>query len=308
LFVESTPVAGGSERLVVRIVNPKITRETPEEIGIPPRMRERVRSLTAERRGLIAICGPPRSGVTTATIGIVRCIDSYLYTIYNMANLDGRDLAHVVDFKTGANDDLETTIGRALRVEADMILMDPIRDAETAATIFKMQDKVAFIAEIAARDAAHGILQLIRWLGEPSLVARGMAAAVSQKMVRLLCQKCKEAYKPNPKMAARIGIPPETRVLYRPPTPPVQTEGVEVEIPEPCDACGETGYLGRTALFEFLEMTEGMRAVVAADPTLEAIKRQAKKENMMTFQQEGLRMVTEGRTSLEELQRLFKAQ
>ncbi|MEX2285586.1 MAG: ATPase, T2SS/T4P/T4SS family, partial [Planctomycetaceae bacterium] len=280
----------------------------PEEVGIPPRMRERVRSLTSEKRGLIAVCGPPRSGVTTATIGVVRCIDSYLYTIYNMADLDGRDLAHVVDFKTGANDDLETTIGRALRVEADMILMDPIRDAETAATIFKMQGKVAFIAEVAARDAAYGILQLNRWLGDPELVARGLVAAVSQKMVRLLCSKCKEAYRPNPKMAARIGLPPETRVLYRPPTPPVPTEGVEVEAPEPCNACGETGYLGRTTLFEFIEMTEGMRAVIAAGPTVESIKRQAKKENMLTFQQEGLRLVAEGRTSLEELQRLFKAQ
>jgi type IV pilus assembly protein PilB len=263
--------------------------------------------LAAEKRGLIIVCGPPRSGVTTAIIGVVRCIDSFLYTIYNMANMGGRELTHVVDFKTEQNDDLETTIGRAIRVEADVILMDPIRDAETAATLMKMQEKVCMVAEVAARDAAYGVAQLNRWLNDSDALSRGLAAAISQKMIRLLCSNCKQAYKPNPKLAVRIGLPPETRVLYRPPVPPEPNERGEVEPYDPCDVCGETGYFGRTALFEFIEMTDEMRSVIAEDPSVEAIKRQMKKEKMMTFQQEGLRLVAEGKTSLEELQRLFKA-
>jgi type IV pilus assembly protein PilB len=215
-------------------------------------------------------------------------------------------LAHVVDFKAEAQDSLERTIERANRVEADMILMDPIRDPETAATIFKMQRKVAFIGEVAARDAVYGVLQLNKWLKDPELLAEGLAAAVGQRLIRLLCQNCREAYRPNPKLAVRIGLPPETRVLYRPPTTPPPTEGEEAEGPEPCNVCGETGYFGRTALFEFIEMTEGMREVILAGPTPEAIKRQMKKDGMMTLQQEGLRMVAEGKTSLEELQRIFK--
>jgi type IV pilus assembly protein PilB len=75
---------------------------------------------------------------------------------------------------------------------------------------------------------------------------------------------------------------------------------------EQCENCGSMGYFGRTAMFELLEMTDGMRAVVAGKPDAAAIRSQMKKEKMTTLQQDGLRLVAEGRTSLEELQRVFK--
>ncbi len=74
----------------------------------------------------------------------------------------------------------------------------------------------------------------------------------------------------------------------------------------PCETCGGSGYFGRTAMFELVEMTEGIRQLVAAGKGLPDIKALSRKENKITFQQEGLKLVVEGKTSLEELQRVFQ--
>ena len=73
-----------------------------------------------------------------------------------------------------------------------------------------------------------------------------------------------------------------------------------------CDNCGTVGYFGRTGMFELLEVTDGMREVIAGKPDAASIRSQMKKDKMTSLQQDGLRLVAEGRTSLEELQRVFK--
>ncbi|REJ93735.1 MAG: secretion system protein E, partial [Planctomycetota bacterium] len=95
--------------------------------------------------------------------------------------------------------------------------------------------------------------------------------------------------------------PPETKVLYRPP----QAEDIEDD-EDVCSRCGGVGYFGRTGMIEFIEMTEDMRQVVAGGAAADAIKAQARTEKMQSFQSDGLRLVAEGKTSLEELQRAFR--
>jgi type IV pilus assembly protein PilB len=108
-------------------------------------------------------------------------------------------------------------------------------------------------------------------------------------------------------MLAKIGLPPETKSLYRPPSqrdkPPEEAEGEPVEV---CEVCGGSGYLGRSAIFELAEMTEELRKLVTAGAGVQELKVQARKDKMMTFQQEGLKLVVAGKTSLEELQRIFQ--
>jgi type IV pilus assembly protein PilB len=109
-------------------------------------------------------------------------------------------------------------------------------------------------------------------------------------------------------MLAKIGLPPETKTLYRAPVtaqPNPEKPKEPVESAD-CDTCGGTGYLGRTAMFELVEMTEGMRQLVAAGKGPADLKALARKENKFGLQQEGLKLVVEGKTSLEELQRVFQ--
>ena len=191
-----------------------------------------------------------------------------------------------------------------MREEADVLYVDPIRDAEMAKLVFTRQKVITFVAELPAKDAAQGLLKCIELLGDKNLVADGLQGIIGQRLIRLLCDECKQAYRPNPALLKKVGIPPETKILYRERKAPSSKEG-EPDI-EPCDNCGGTGFFGRAGMYECIQMSAGMRKVVLGEPTLASIKTQVRQEKMQTLQREGLRLVAQGKTSLEELQRAFK--
>ncbi|MBW3539294.1 MAG: Flp pilus assembly complex ATPase component TadA [Planctomycetes bacterium] len=302
LGVESSPLGEGAERLSVTIRNLKQKLDTPEALGFSDDMRAKIRTSAALKRGLILVCGPPYSGVTTTTYAVVRTVDAYIYNIYSIAGTGTRELSHITETEIKEGDDLPTTIQRIRRMEADALFLDPLRDAETVKTLFAEREKMCYISEFPAKDAAHGILQLMKWTGDPKLVVDGLSLIISQKLIRTLCKDCREAYRPNPKIVQKVGLPPETKVLYRPPQPDPEDQEYQ-----PCTTCGETGYIGRAGLYELIELTDEMKQfLLSGSPTPQSIKQQARKLGMQSLQQEGLRLVAEGRTSLEELQRAFK--
>lgn len=303
LRVNVYPLQGGGERLLIRAENKTVKLSTPEDLGFSQELRRKIREKAETRRGVLLAAGPPMSGVTTIAFAMVRGIDPYLYTVYNLTDVEDRDLGHVTTFETNPGDSFVQSVGRAKRAEADVLYVDPIRNAAFCKEVFDEADNVCMITEMAAHDAAHAIVQLREWLGDPKLCAQRLHGVISQKLIRLLCRKCRQAYRPNPKLLAKVGLPPETKVLYRPPPPPAPNDPQY----EPCPRCGGTGYYGRTGLIEFIEMTEGMQKIVLAGGDAAAIKAQARKEKMQSFNSDGLRLVAAGKTSLEELQRTFKA-
>jgi general secretion pathway protein E len=115
--------------------------------------------------------------------------------------------------------------------------------------------------------------------------------------VRTLCEACKEPYKPKPEFLEKANLPAaKVDVFYRPPEDPQQV----------CPQCGGTGYLGRTGIFELLVITEAMRDLIRENPSLNAIKAEARKNGMIYLQEDGLRQVIQGKTSIKELLRVVK--
>ena len=305
LWVMSSPVAQGAERLIVKIRNLANTPKTAEDVGFSKELKEKIREITSEKRGIILACGGPGSGVSTTAFAVLRSVDAYQYTIFLLGDMQGREVPNINSFEKSDGDSFDTILDRAIRSEADVIYLDPIRDAETAASVLKRQSELCFIAEFPASDALGGIVQFAKLVGNAK-AAEGLRALISQRLLRLLCTQCKLAYRPNPKMLAKIGLPPETKTLYRAATAPPEKPAEGAEPVEPCEACGGSGYFGRSAIFELAEMTEGLRKLVAAGANLPELKAQARKDNMITFQHEGLKLVVQGKTSLEELQRIFQ--
>jgi type IV pilus assembly protein PilB len=298
LGIKSVPVADG-ERLIVRITDTKIKLDTPPDLGMSEEMRVKLRDLSAGK-GLILVVGPPGSGTTTTLYALVRNVDAYLYTIFTLCDTEGRKLQQITPLDIDPNDDLATTLGRAIRKEANVILCDPPKDAAAVQAMLSRGEDVVMMTEMAGKDTPSAVVQLIELAGDPKKVAAGVAAVVTQKLIRLLCPDCRLAYKPKAEFLKKLGLPEDVSALYRKP-PDGQPGGMEQ-----CENCGSMGYFGRTAMFELLEMTDGMREVIAGKPDAAAIKAQMKKDKMTTLQQDGLRLVAEGRTSLEELQRVFK--
>jgi type II secretory ATPase GspE/PulE/Tfp pilus assembly ATPase PilB-like protein len=308
LQVQTTPLQAGGERLVVKIRNLALAPQSPDDVGFSSELKDRVRDLTSEHKGIFLICGGPGSGASTTTFGVLRCLDAYQYTVFTVGDTQGWDLPNLTKSDRTDTESDDTLFERLIRSEADVIFVDPPRNAEAVRTLLKYQSRTCIVGEFPTADAINGIAQFAKLAGDNRAAAEGLVATMSQRLIRLLCKDCRLAYRPNPKLLAKIGLPPETKTLYRAPSAPVPDPDKPGETPayDPCDTCGGMGYLGRTAMFELVEMTEGIRQAVAAGKGPAELKALSRKENKITLQQEGLKLVVAGKTSLEELQRVFQ--
>ena len=301
--IDSTPVPGG-ERLIIRIRNVKQNFETPDELGWSEGLKTKIKEMASQKKGIIIAAGLPMSGVSCAAFGLLRSIDAYLFNIYSLAKT-GKDIAHVTEFKPEEGDGIQKTMARAIRAEGDVLFVPPLRDAEFAKIMLEEAEDACLITEMTAKDCADAIARFVQLSGDPIKSAEMLHGVISQKLVRLLCPSCRQAYRPNPKLLQKVGLPPETKVLYRPPRPDEEEEESDEE-PEVCEKCGGVGYIGRSGMVEFIEVTPAIKEVIEAGADPAKLREVAKKERMQSCQSDGMRLVAAGKTSLEELQRVFK--
>jgi type II secretory ATPase GspE/PulE/Tfp pilus assembly ATPase PilB-like protein len=300
LMVSSTPVPDG-ERLMIRINDQAIKLENPAELGMGEEMRLKLKSLT-NSPGVVLVTGPPGSGVTTTMYGVLRNVDAYIHNVFTMIDSGGRTLFHVSTYDDPVQgEDLEGSLTRLARREANCVLVEPIRSAEVAKPVFAKADSLMIISEMTAKDTASAVQALVQQVGDPALVAEHLRAIVQPKLLRRLCQACRLAYRPKPDFLKKLGLPETLKTLYR--VPPIPEDAKDHE---PCPKCSDVGYLGRVAMFEMLEVTPAIKEIIAAGADPAALRAQMKKEKATTLQADGLRLVAEGVTALEELQRVFK--
>ena len=304
LMVESAPVGDKGEKIRIKIDNKKINRQKPQEIGFPDHLKAKIRHHTSERSGVILICGPPDTGVTTLATVALHCVDPYLYSVYNLADRNVRELINVADFKPEPGHDLEITFDRIIRREADVIYLNPLTSPQDTQTIFQYADRLSFVAEIPANNPAEAVRKLIEWIGIDEVI-KNLRCIVTQKLIRKLCDDCKQAFRPNPLLLKQLGLPPETSVLYRAPLPPPPDDLKAQSVEELCVDCDGVPYHGRVAAFELFEMTDAMKETIINNASPEAIRKQMIAERQTTLQKDAIRLVAEGKTSLEEIQRTF---
>jgi type II secretory ATPase GspE/PulE/Tfp pilus assembly ATPase PilB-like protein len=168
-----------------------------------------------------------------------------------------------------------------------------------------MCDEIAenrlMISTIRAKDCAEALLRVLALGVPPADFAKAVTAVVGQRLVRKLCESCKEAYAPPPQVLQQLGIPGgRVQAFYRPPQPNAE------QPKEPCQVCGGIGYYGRTAIFELLVVGETVRKELSNSPKLERVRTAARKDGMSSLQEEGVLLVAKGVTSLPELMRVLK--
>ena len=302
IFVETTPTRGG-ERLVLKLVNQLARVDTPSEAGFTEELKELIREESATKNGVLLISGPPESGVSTAAIATLRSIDAYLFNIFNVADLGGREIIHVTNFEGEEGDGLEQKLARVIRKEADVCFVDPITE-QTAPIVYESSEDICLLGELPAPSAADSLVQFAHWVGSRAQAAERLRMALAPKLIRRLCTECREAYRPNPKLVAKVGLPPETTVLYRQPKEIDEETGQQM--PVDCQMCGGLGYYGRIAMIELCRLTDPVKQVFVDGGTPADLKAAAREDGQPTFRSEGVRLVAEGVTSLEELQRAFR--
>lgn len=297
-FRVATSGSKGGEKMVIRILDNKATVSKLDEVGMRPRMAAQVRELLALPNGLILIAGPTGSGKTTTLYACLRDIDRFLRNVVSVEDPIEFQIENVTqnEINVKAGDNFADKLRSVLRQDPDVIMIGEIRDEETAAISCQAaMTGHLVLTTLHATDAFTALRRMRDLKVEPATLAQSLSAIIAQRLVRVLCEDCKEPYKPNPEFLRKANLPPDkVDLLYRTPEAPEQI----------CPTCGGTGYLGRTGIFELLVVTDAIRELIRSDASENAIKAEARKNNMIYLLEDGLRQVIQGKTAIKELQRV----
>jgi type IV pilus assembly protein PilB len=190
----------------------------------------------------------------------------------------------------------ESGLRSILRLDPNIIMVGEIRDLPTARIAMEAAlTGHLVLASVHTNEASSVPVRLMELGIEPYLVASSLAGIVAQRLVRVICAGCKTAYEPTDAdraMFAGAGLPDPGDRLYR-------SVG--------CASCGESGYMGRSGIFEVLDVTRSLRELIEQRPGTERIRDEAMKAGMMDMKTAGLIRATQGVTTLEEVRRLVPA-
>lgn len=290
--VSCLPTAFG-ERVVLRLLEKSGKLLSMEEIGLTAAALAEMKRLLRLSHGIILVTGPTGSGKTTtlyAALSHINSPDKNILTIEDPIEyqLDGIGQMQV-------NPKINLTFARGLRSmvrqDPDIILVGEIRDRETAdiAIHAALTGHLVF-STLHTNDSASAVTRLIDMGIEPFLVSTAVQAIIAQRLVRLLCPHCKETYEPEEAQWAELGSSREVA------GPIFRADG--------CEKCLETGYRGRTGIYEFLLLSEAIKGLVLKTSDANQINKAARAEGMANLREDGINKVIEGRTTISEVLRV----
>jgi type IV pilus assembly protein PilB len=284
------------EKVVMRILDKSAGVASLDDLGFLPYNLERYGEAYSKPYGAILVTGPTGSGKTTtlySTLDILNEPEVNIITVEDPVEyrLDGVTQIQV-NRKAGLL--FATALKSILRADPDIVLIGEVRDGETAAIAVEAAlTGHLVLSTLHTNDAPSSINRLIDMGVEPFLVSSAIDAVLAQRLARVLCEKCKEAYTPEVVALERIGwedgLEDGAPVLYR---------------PVGCRTCSNTGYRGRIALNEVMPISEELQRLTVKRRSSEDMRNTAIEQGMRTLRQDGLAKVALGVTSIEEVLRV----
>jgi general secretion pathway protein E len=292
LRVSVLPTSHG-ERVVLRLLEKENRLLNLSEMGFSGERLSAIHQLIQLAHGIILVTGPTGSGKTTTLYAALSHINSPDKNIITVEDPVEYQLLGIGQMQVNPKINLSFAAGlrSILRQDPDVIMIGEIRDRETAeiAIHASLTGHLVF-STLHTNDAASAATRLIDMGIEPFLVASSVVAVLAQRLLRKICPDCKTAYKPSADELSRLDLPPEAdATLYR---------GTG------CPACSQTGYRGRTGIFELMVLDDEIRRLIGAKADSTAIKQAAIAKGMVTLKQSGAERVLQGQTSLEEVMRI----
>ena len=293
LRVSTLPAMGG-EKIVIRILDKDTALWTIDQIVKSEFDNQRLRDLIANPYGMILITGPTGSGKTTtlyAALGHLNTPERNLITVEDPVEyrLMG---ATQVQVKPAVGMTFASSLRSILRQDPDVILIGEIRDHETAEIAIRSAlTGHLVLSTLHTNDAVGAISRLINIEIPPFLVASSLLGAVAQRLVRKICEHCKESYDPTEEDIEMLG--------------PNFTPGMKLFRGGGCGVCFNTGYHGRRAIYEILPVSPAIRKLIIKGASDDELRQAAVNENMKTLSASGVEAVLDGETTVQELMRVI---
>lgn len=296
--VASLPSAYG-EKLTLRLLNRSDRLMTLAELGFPQRHLDKYNSAIRLPYGFILITGPTGSGKSTtlyASLSLLNSVDKNVITLEDPIErrMDGLNQVQV---NTKAGMTFASGLRSILRNDPDIIMVGEIRDHETARiAVESALTGHLVLSTLHTNDSAGAVTRLSDMGIEPYLTASSLVGVISQRLVRVLCQRCKRAY--------RIS---REELLALIPDFPLDRDEASIELyrARGCIACNGTGYKGRKGVYEYLSVTEAIQKLILSRASAHEIEEKAVSEGMDALRTDGLYKVKQGITTIEELLRVI---
>jgi general secretion pathway protein E len=292
--VSTIPISFG-ERVVLRLLNKSSSLLRLSDLGLEPERLDSIENLIKFPNGIILVTGPTGSGKTTTLYAILASLNSpdiNIITIEDPVEYQINGIGQIqVNRKIGL------TFARGLRSivrqDPDVILVGEIRDQETAeiAVQSALTGHLVF-STLHTNDSASAITRLVDMGVEPFLISSSVRAVLAQRLIRVLCNHCKEVYRPDELAMKSIGMDPDSfkdTNFYR-------AKG--------CPNCFNTGYRGRRSIYEIMVLDDGLKNMILKTYDSDRIKKEALKQGMITLRQDGIQKILSGVTTIEEVLRV----
>ncbi len=294
--VSTIPTSFG-ERVVMRLLDKTSSMLRLSDLGMSEQKVGLFNRLIKSPYGIILVTGPTGSGKTTTLYAALQSINSPEVNIITIEDPVEYQIEGISQIQVNPKIDLTFAKGlrSIVRQDPDVVLIGEIRDLETAEIAIQssLTGHLVF-STLHTNDAASAVTRLIDMGIESYLVTSSVIAIIAQRLVRVLCPKCKEPYIPDEESLANLGLDKsriEGKVFYR--------KGG-------CAACMNTGYRGRTAIFEILILDEAMKRLILKTSDSNQIHEEAVRRGMATLLADGARKVVEGTTTVEEVFRVTR--
>ncbi len=290
LRISTIPTPSG-ESIVIRILPSKVMFLSLEKLGLSDDDVAMFRALIKKPHGIIFVTGPTGSGKTTTLYAALAEVNSAQRKIITIEDPVEYEMEGVTQIQVNPKVELDFARGlrSILRHDPDIIMVGEVRDRETAEIAIRtaLTGHLVF-STLHTNDAASGVTRLIEMGLEPFLVSSSIEALMAQRLVRVICPHCK---------IVDETVPEDIREEIAMALKLESSEGFKVYRGQGCEHCNQTGYYGRTAIYEILILNDAVRAAVLDRSRSDNIRNVALREGMRTMRHDGWRKVYLGVTT-----------
>jgi len=292
--VSTIPTIYG-ESLVMRILDRETLILDLEKIGFPREILPEYLKLISQPYGMILVTGPTGSGKTSTlytTLNKINSSENKIITLEDPVEYQLRGINQIhVNAKIGLT--FASGLRSIVRQDPDIILVGEIRDRETAqiAVQSALTGHLLF-STLHTNDAPGAITRLLDMEVESFLLSSTLLGVLAQRLVRVICPRCRRPYEPEERLIRSMNVSPD------------ELRDVTFYIGEGCDACRNTGFRGRTAIFEYLPVDDAIRREIVQSSGTDRIREVAISRGMVTLRQDGWRKIRQGITTIPEVLRV----
>jgi len=293
--VSVIPTLGG-ERVVLRLLDKGKGQLGLDEVGFSSEVLDNFRNLIQLPHGIILLTGPTGSGKTTtlyAALNELNCQERNILTVEDPIEYQLPGIGQMQN-RPKINLTFANCLRHILRQDPDVIMVGEIRDLETAEIAIQASlTGHLVLSTLHTNDSASAVTRLIDMGIEPYLISSSVSAVMAQRLLRVICPQCKKPYVPDS----------QTMTLF---SKRQNTEGTNKELYKGlgCENCFDTGYRGRTGIFELLVIEDDIKELILKRTASHIIKAAAVKKGMSTLREDGLLKAQAGETTLEEVCRI----